>query len=462
MQIALPINYNYGNSKHGYTKSELKDWVKSQNHPFEIKEIMRLFDFNEEVYLNDTKFENLNVISLRREKTELEREDAFVIRFYKNEIKGEDFYYIETGQFAGVFNYKGITIRISLSEKYNQLVLNHLLSYANNVSIDSKMLKTDYSKIDNELDYILSFLFLQLLEKSSIIGLPQSYKTIKENLPRLKGKINFSNYIKNDIPFKGKISSEYRARREIQEIIDVLYFSLYLIQKKYSSQSLFKVRAIYNELKSKYSKKKPSIDSIRIAKRHSVLSNPIYQQFKKVLELAELIILNLNPEFNSNKSNEISGNLYNTSELFEIYLEKILRNNLTGWQVIPQQKIKIYENQFFARNIIPDIVLHKENKTIVLDAKFKTMNHNYFDVDREDVFQLHTYSYYYKKSISLAALIYPLQNQVGNDRNISSKILDQHDGKFAILGVELNKESKRDSILNSEKNFINTINNLTA
>ncbi|KYH05894.1 hypothetical protein A1704_12435 [Chryseobacterium cucumeris] len=462
MHITLPVNYNYRNDKIGWTDLEIKQFLKSNDSSFNKQMIKDCFDNFDEVYLSDSRFSNLNVISLRKSTNLDKDQDAFVIKFYKKKIGGETIYYIETGQYAGYINYKGFVINISLSERYNVSVLNHLLTYANNISLDSEAILTSYKTRTNELEYLLCFMFLQKLEKASILGLPKRFQNVNERLNTVRGKVEFNSFIKRDIPFQGKVSVHYRDRSDIQEIIDVLFYTLYIIKNKYSSNSLFKVRNVYNELLSKYSKIKPKSDTIFKAKSHPILANPLFVQFKKVLELAEVIIKSFSPDFNQESKKQISGNLYNTSELFELYIEKILKSSLKGWSLDAQKEISIYKNHFFSRKMIPDFILHNVNqdKYAILDAKFKTMNYNYLDVDREDIFQLHTYSYYYHDKNVLSGLVYPLQKEVDVSGKHISNTLDQYSNRFGIFGVELNKNSNVKSIKESESKFINQINEL--
>ncbi len=460
MQLTLPVNYNYGQNKIGWTADELKQKLNIRSKGVLHQVLANCFDSYEEVYLTDDRFSNLNVISLRKSSLHDEDIDSFVIRFYKREYYGVTKYFIETGQYAGYINFKRISIFISLSEKYNIHVLNHLLSYANNINIDSLPLPTNFTKNQSELDYLLCFLFIQRLEKASILGLPKQYVNKNDQLSTVKGKIDFNQFIKNNLPFKGEIAVRYRKREEVQEIIDVVFYTLYIIKNKFSSQALFKVRSIYNELKSRYSKSKPNSSTIIKAKRHSVLNNPIFQQFKVVLELAEIIIKNLSPEIENEKSLEISGNLYNTSELFELYIEKILKINFSDWHIEPQKEISIYKKQFFGRKLKPDFVLYNQESDnyVVLDVKFKTMNYSRFDLDREDLFQLHTYTYYFHNNIVYSGLIYPLQ--FIRDTIISTDTLDKFENKFGVLGIELNAKSNYDSIRSSEIVFINNLSQL--
>lgn len=462
MYLTLPINTNYGNDKKPFTINDLKDLCKSQHTSFSKAILNEFFENYEEFYIDDKRFSGLNVISLRKSQITDKDRNAFVIKFYQKKVNGEIQYYVETGQYAGYINYKGLTIKISLSEKYNNIVLNHLLTYANNISLDSNKIATNFNKDTNELEYLLCFMFIQALEKASILGLPKKYQKVEDRLTKIKGKVDFNSFIKKDIPFNGKASIQYRDRIDIQEITDVLFYTLFIIKNKFSSQSIFTVRHIYNELMSKFSKTKPTIDIILKAKNNPVLLNPLFMQFKRVLELAELIILELSPDLQKVNKQQVSGNLYNTSELFELYVEKILKNNLKDWQINTQKEIFIYNDLFYKRKLIPDFVLYNNQKKqyVVLDAKFKTMNYQYYDVDREDIFQLHTYSYFYHDDLVLAGLVYPLQKQGENYEKFLANTLDKYSNQFGILGIELNKDSTIDSIKKSEYNFTNQINKL--
>ena len=56
---------------------------------------------------------------------------------------------------------------------------------------------------------------------------------------------------------------------------------------------------------------------------------------------------------------------------------------------------------FYARNIIPDIVMTKGDDVMVFDTKYKKMlmrgtKENIWDVDRNDFFQINTYMSYYQ------------------------------------------------------------------
>ena len=108
-----------------------------------------------------------------------------------------------------------------------------MLNFANDIFLDDVSITGKDSK--NELDiskYIIYYMFVQNLEKAFLLGLPKSYRSIEHHEMKLKGKIDINKFIKYDIPFQGKISSVSREQKEIQEIIDVLYKAVKIIDKK--------------------------------------------------------------------------------------------------------------------------------------------------------------------------------------------------------------------------------------
>ena len=61
------------------------------------------------------------------------------------------------------------------------------------------------------------------------------------------------------------------------------------------------------------------------------------------------------------------------AELFEIYMRKLLQKEFKDWSV-NSPKIELYKDKFFARKIIPDIVMSSGDKALVFDTKYKRMN----------------------------------------------------------------------------------------
>jgi len=314
---------------------------------------------------------------------------------------------IKTGNFIGRFKYENIEFEINL--RFGEAFLIRMLEVVENVYFNKNEIIGGKSKKQDFSKKILYFLFIQKLEKAFLLGFPKEYQSIKKRDLKLRGKIDFKNFIKKDIPFSGKISYEYKEFKEVQIIIDIIYKAVKIIQKEISISNISHILPFLKENRSNI-KITPSL--IKKAKTSKALKNPIFAKYKEVLNLAE-IILNQNGFSGVEKK---FGFLVDVASLFESYVYNLLRREFEEWNVYKEKEINLYENSFFKRKIKPDIVMQKDEKYLVFDCKYKSMNYegkNQYglgDVDRCDFFQIHTYMSWFAKNYTLlvGGLIYPL------------------------------------------------------
>jgi 5-methylcytosine-specific restriction endonuclease McrBC regulatory subunit McrC len=337
-----------------------------------------------------------------------------------------------------------------------------MLNFANDVYLDDVDIAGE--KSNKELDiskFIIYYMFIQNLEKAFLLGLPKSYRSVEHHDMKLKGKIDINRFIKHDIPFKGKISSVSREQKEIQEIIDVLHKAVSIIEN--NSFSTKNVSHIKTHLKQQRSRAYVSNQIIQKAMNTKALQNPIFAPYKKVLKYAKYVIDGSNLEQKENGKEETFGFLINVAELFEIYVTKLLQKEFSEWTV-NSPKIELYPNQFFARKIIPDIVMEKDNKILVFDTKYKKMTfkdrYQYGgDVDRCDFFQINTYMSYYQNNgyeVLAGGLLYPMEGIFEKNNCYSESWFANDKTKFIVDGLELSKLNNT-SIVDIEKEFIERI-----
>lgn len=338
----------------------------------------------------------------------------------------------------------------------------------------------DRNKVDKDFDiskYIIYYMFVQNLEKAFLLGLPKAYKSIEHHEMKLKGKIDINKFIKYDIPFQGKISSVSREQKEIQEIIDVLYKAVKIIDTK-NKAFIKNISHIKTHLKQYKSNNYVSNETINKALKSKALQNPIFAPYKKVLEYARFIINGNNIEEKNDGKQETFGFIINVAELFEIYVTKLLQKEFSDWY-IESPKIELYNTpqMFYQRKIIPDIVMIKDKDVIVFDTKYKKMQmrdryQNGGDVDRNDFFQINTYMSYYQNqnfNVKIGGLIYPIEKSFKENKNIchSQTWFGNLNTKFIVDGIDLsNLEEAKDNenkfvpILKREQKFIKGIKNL--
>ena len=365
-----------------------------------------------------------------------EKEDELIISTRMQ----DDGLYVQTGNFIGSFSHNGIDIEIS--SRFSNKFLERMLNFANNIYVDDVSLGKSIDAKKNLSKIVIYYLFIQTLERAFLLGLPKEYKDKSYHEAKVMGKVDMAKFIKKDVPFAGKISSTNRERQDTGNIVLVLHKALKIVQKE-SKELIKPVINTLSYLNETRESRLVTPNVINNALNSRALYNPIYAPYKKILEYAKLIIENEDTGTKSNGKQNL-GFLVDVAELFEIYIRKLLQKEFKDWSVT-SPKIELYKDKFFARKIIPDIVMSSGDKVLVFDTKYKRMNirgkdqYGLGDVDRNDFFQINTYMSYYQnqgKKVIAGGLLYPM-DKFSRDRCHSHSWFENLNTKFIVDGIEL-------------------------
>lgn len=399
---------------------------------------------------------------------------------------------IESGNYIGRFRHDGVDFDIR--SRFGDVFLLRMLNFVNDIYLDDIDLFGDNSASDGSLDYsrlIIYYLFAQSLEKAFLLGLPKAYASVRHHESAVRGRIDINEFVRRDVPYVGKVSSISREQKEIQPIIDVLAKAINVMERSEAGSTAGGKKApekvaagvklsrhvanIRSHLNEKKSNAYVSNETIGAAIGAKALRNPIFSPYKKVLGYAEMIIKADRIRENNVGKVENYGFLVNVAELFEIYITKLLQRGFPQWTV-SSPKIELYENKFYARKIIPDIVMERDNDVLVFDTKYKSMKfrdrHRYGgDLDRGDFFQINTYMNYYHRqgrNVVCGGLLYPLGAPLNLDSAYAQDWLDGAEGSrtwFVVDGVfppsyTLDPEAAMDALRHSEDSFIERMKNI--
>ena len=457
--IHIVDNYNSLESISILSKKEIEEFLKENKYYCLSFKGIKEVHLTKEKYLKNT---NNSIFSFFNTKDK-NSDDDLVISIEK--VDNE--YRAKTGNYIGKFTYDN-GIKIDIKSRFNDTFLKRMLNFANDVFLDDVDVSGE-TKNNKETDYskfIIYYMFVQKLEKAFLLGLPKAYRTIHHHDMKLKGKIDINRFIKNDIPFKGKMSSISREQKEIQEVIDVLYKAISTIEKDMPS-FLKNISQIRTHLKQYKSNKYVSNETINKALNSKALQNPIFSPYRKVLEYAKLIIQNGNIEQKENAKDNTYGFLVNVAELYEVYLHKLLQHKFPEWTVIHEDELEVYDRLFYERRMLPDIVMKKDNNVMVFDAKYKRMTfknrYQYGgDLDRNDFFQINTYMSYYQNSgyeVIVGGLLYPMEGVFDKANCHSNSWFENSETKFIVDGLDLSSITDK-KIVKIEEEFIERIRGL--
>lgn len=459
MRINVPVNHNF------YEEAPIRESALAD--AFAVKKagdkklLQKLFSSVYELKLGAEQLKQIRIFNFKRRRIFEPDEERLILKLYsKEKLEQEKEYIIQTGLYAGVLFYKGCIINITT--KYGDTFLKRMLNFVNDIFVDNEQVKAKKDETENQYLFIIAYLFIQSLEKAAVLDLPQQYEKHQERSHKVRGSIDFNDYLKRDIPFQGKLTSTFRERMFVQEIVDVLFLALRKLERLFGKEIHGRLLGLNQLLKQNYSGQFASYATIQKAKAHQAINNPMYSGFKKVIEYAEIILLDkdLMPD-NDKKQLATTGYLFDIAELYELYLEKLLIRNFTEWSVSGQEELRIYQQQFFNRPMFPDLVMkHKTNgKVVVFDAKFKKMEMQNGDVDRADLQQIHSYSGYYRNNLIASGLIYPLSRVIDTDKAHSKSIYgnDENEINFIVDGVCVNENQTMKELIINEEAFVGRI-----
>lgn len=364
------------------------------------------------------------------------------------------------------FNFKGVVYRIVIKPRFGNLQLFRMLEEVFNIKLsESKETITRKNDYQYLIKQLIAFLWLNLLSKANKHGLPKHNVVRRYKGAVVRGRLNVKRSI---MPLftEEKIVSNYNEKVVDSNVATILFKAYQILKNEYNLSSIKASLAAKNATEQIFNS---NIRNAYISEQDykNIRYKEIYRSFKPVVDLSWDIIKK--KEFGSNKDNSSNTLSFfiDMAEVWEVYLRSILRKHFAkyGWK-LRKDKIQTYRQKNFRRLMIPDIVLEKGEKIMVWDAKYKRMKYDYFDYDRADFFQIHTYIKYYNqnKNVVAGGLLYPLSKEFTKDmqeRNKANSLfsLNQSTTKFLVDGIEYTELSE-DKIRSEEKKFLERIVNL--
>ena len=403
---------------------------------------MRITDNQHRIAREDfvAEFPNLSQALLDRTLDNLSREDNIFI-FPNDLMNSPDLdkdqkiletvnQEIKTGNVIGFLGYgqERLTISSRFSDKSNDHFLHYLLQKVLHINLTS--LDVGISPED-KLYQLLIYLFPKYLQAALRKGLYKEYQQFFHNDSHVKGVIDVGNHLKRNVPFMGNIAYTTREFTYDNPLMQLVRHTIeYIKNQKSIGQGVLDNLSTSRENVAEIVRVTPSYklaDRVKIIRGNQ--SKPIrhayFHEYRKLQELC-LMILSQEKHGLGYHEQKIHGILFDVSWLWEEYIYTLLPKDF----IHPRNKdktdgISVFSNR--ERKVFPDFY-HKELK-IVLDAKYKKLEDTEKGINREDLFQLISYSYILKAE--KAGLIFP-----SIERSVNSEI-----GEVVGYGVLLKKWS---------------------
>ena len=333
---------------------------------------------------------------------------------------------IKTGNVIGFLGYgqERLTLSSRFSDGSNDHFLHYLLQKVLNINLTS--LDVGLSPED-KLYQLLVYLFPKYLQAALRKGLYKEYQRFSHNDSHVKGVIDVGNHLKRNVPFTGNIAYTTREFTYDNPLMQLIRHTIEYIETQKSFGALLDNN---RETMAEVTRVTPSYklaDRAKIIRLNQTkpLRHAYFREYRKLQELC-LMILNREKHGLGYQEQKIHGILFDVAWLWEEYVYTLLPKDF----IHPRNKDKTDGVSVFSdrkRKVFPDFY-NRELRT-VLDAKYKKLEFTEKGINREDLFQLISYSYILEAE--QAGLVFPSEDRV----------VDNEIGKLAGYGAQLKKWS---------------------
>ncbi len=386
--------------------------------------IMRITDNQHKIAREDfvAEYPNLSQALLDRTLDSLSREDRIFI-FPNDLMNSPDLekdqkiletvnQEIKTGNVIGFLGYgqERLTISSRFSDESNDHFLHYLLQKVLNINLTS--LDVGLSPED-KLYQLLVYLFPKYLQAALRKGLYKEYQRFFHNDSHVKGAIDVGNHLKKNVPFMGNISYTTREFAYDNPLMQLIRHTIeYIKNQKTIGSGVFDAN---RENVTEIIRVTPSYklaDRVKIIRLNQTkpIRHAYFREYRKLQELC-LMILSREKHGLGPQTQRVHGILFDVAWLWEEYVYTLLPKGF----IHPRNKEKTDGISVFSshgRKIYPDFY-YKDLK-IVLDAKYKKLEFTEKGINREDLYQLISYTYILEAKT--AGLIFPsVEKVVDND-----------------------------------------------
>ena len=317
---------------------------------------------------------------------------------------------IKTGNVIGFLGcgMERLTISSRFSSKSDDYFLHYLLQKVLNINLTS--LDVGLSR-EERLYQLLIYLFPKYLEAAMRKGLYKEYQRFSHNDSHIKGVIDVVNHLKKNLPFTGNIAYTTREFTYDNPMMQLIRHTIEYIknQKSLGRGIIYTNRENITEIiRVTPSYKQADRAKIIRGNQSKPIRHAYFHEYRKLQELC-LMILNQEKHGLGYQDQKIHGILFDVAWLWEEYVHTLLPKDF----IHPRNKEKLGGLSVFSvgkRKVYPDF--YDRERKIVLDAKYKKLEFTEKRINREDLFQLISYSYILEAE--KAGLIFPSTEQPVN------------------------------------------------
>ena len=364
--------------------------------------------------------EHLLVFPLSIDDTDDRIGDSTIIDIY---AENENFVRIKSGNIMGFVGRKNQQLKIY--SRFDNQKHDFFLHYMLQKVFSFNIFNLDFTSSEDNVFEFLVYMFPAMLKKAMRQGIYKEYRRFRHNDANVRGTIDISRHIRENIPFRGTVAYNTREFSFDNSITELIRHTIEYIKTIPSGDIILSSDKTVEDCIKKIVSYTPSYshtERIKIIQDNLLPCNhPFYKEYTALQKLCVQILRQEEIKY-GREEERTYGILYEGVWLWEEYLNK--KKKKKGF-IHPENKLGTGSIYLFEHGgqRFPDFW----KQDIVLDAKYKKLaiNGNRLDIERDDVHQI--MAYMYRLKASKGGIVCPYDGE-------KNKIISQNMHKDSYLG----------------------------
>lgn len=364
--------------------------------------------------------EHLLVFPLSIDDTDDRIGDSTIVDIY---AENENSVRIKSGNIMGFVGRKNQQMKIY--SRFDNQKHDFFLHYMLQKVFSFNIFKLDFTSSEDNVFEFLVYMFPAMLKKAMRQGVYKEYRRFRHNNANVRGTIDISRHIRENIPFRGTVAYNTREFCFDNSITELIRHTIEYIKTIPSGDMILSSDKTVEDCIKKIVSYTPSYihtERIKIIQDNLLPCNhPFYTEYTTLQKLCVQILRQEEIKYGTD-DDRIYGILFDGAWLWEEYLNTLLCEK--GF-IHPENKLGTGAIYLFEHGgqRFPDFW----KQDIVLDAKYKKLaiNGTRLDIERDDVHQI--MAYMYRLKASKGGIVCPYDGE-------KNKIISQNMHKASYLG----------------------------
>jgi len=364
--------------------------------------------------------EHLLVFPLSIDDTDDRIGDSTIVDIYAED---ENFVRIKSGNIMWFVGRKNQQMKIY--SRFDNQEHDYFLHYMLQKVFSFNIFNLDFTSSEDNVFEFLVYMFPAMLKKAMRQGVYKEYRKFRHNDANVRGTIDISRHIRENIPFRGTVAYNTKEYSFDNSITELIRHTIEYIKTIPSGDIILSSdKTVEDSIKKiiSYTPSYSHTERIKIIQDNLLPCNhPFYTEYTALQKLCVQILRQEEIKYGTD-DDRIYGILFDGAWLWEEYLNTLLCEK--GF-IHPENKLGTGAIYLFEHGgqRFPDFW----KQDIVLDAKYKKLaiNGNRLDIERDDVHQI--MAYMYRLKASKGGIVCPYDGE-------KNKIISQNMHKDSYLG----------------------------